>query len=72
VNVRPGLPFPGVRCHQVQEPLSPVGPVQGLGLRLQFRWPRAEHEGPAIVVPAGTSSLRQISGLIPAITTRSR
>ena len=27
---------------------------------------------PAIVVSAGTSSLRQISGLIPAITTRSR
>ena len=44
VHVGPGLPGPGVLCHEVEEPLSPAGPVQGLGLRLQFCWPGDEHE----------------------------
>jgi hypothetical protein len=35
------LSIPG---HEVDEPLSPAGPVQGLGLWFQFRRPGAKHE----------------------------
>jgi hypothetical protein len=39
---RAGLPRPGVLGHEGHEPLSPADPVQGLGLRLQCRWPGAQ------------------------------
>src|SRR6266536_977691 len=42
VHVRPGLPCLGTLRQEVHEPLSPAGPVEGLGLRLKFCWPGAE------------------------------
>ena len=52
VHVRPGLPGLAVLCEEVQETLSPAGPVEGLGLRLQFR--REGHQPETLgLVPKG-------------------
>jgi hypothetical protein len=49
-HVRPGPPGSGVLCQEVDEPLSPAGPVQGLGLRLQFCRIRAQREALGLVL----------------------
>jgi hypothetical protein len=41
VHVGPCLPGAGVFRQEVDEPLRPAGPVQGLGLGLEFCWPAA-------------------------------
>src|ERR1022692_440786 len=52
LHVRPGLPRLGMLRHEVHEPLSPAGPIESLGLWLQFRRPGAEREAVPLLLKA--------------------